>query len=114
VLGLRRDSEFDVNLISGPPEPEQGSLESEFRACPEALIITPLLLRPIKPLVDFRALRELSKMFRRQEPVIVHTHSGKAGILGRWAAWLQRVPIIVHTIHGPSFGPWQSARANFL
>jgi glycosyltransferase involved in cell wall biosynthesis len=114
VLGLRRDSEFDVNLISGPPEPEQGSLESAFHSCPEALMITPLLVRPIKPLVDFKALRDLSKIFRRQQPVIVHTHSGKAGILGRWAAWLQRVPIIVHTIHGPSFGPWQSARANFL
>jgi glycosyltransferase involved in cell wall biosynthesis len=114
VLGLRRDPDFDVNLISGPPEPEQGSLENEFRSCPEALIITPLLVRPIKPFSDFQALRELSKIFRRQQPLIVHTHSGKAGILGRWAAWLQKVPIIIHTIHGPSFGSWQSARANFV
>ena len=114
VLGLRGNSEFDVNLISGPPEPEQGSLESEFRSSPEALVMTPVLVRPIRPIIDLRALRELRRIFRAQRPVIVHTHSGKAGILGRWAASLQRVPIIVHSIHGPSFGPWQSGMSNLV
>jgi glycosyltransferase involved in cell wall biosynthesis len=113
VLGLRARSDFKVKLLSGPPEPEQGSLEREFRDDPEALTITPLLVRPIRPLTDFQALLQLAKIFRAEKPAIVHTHSGKAGILGRWAAWLQRTPIIVHGIHGPSFGPWQSAGANF-
>jgi glycosyltransferase involved in cell wall biosynthesis len=53
-------------------------------------------------------------MFRADRPQIVHTHSGKAGILGRLAAARARVPLIVHTIHGPSFGPFQGAPANVL
>ncbi len=113
VLGLRARTDFKVSLISGPPEPEQGSLERAFRDCPDALTMTPLLVRAVRPATDFRALLQLARIFRNEKPAIVHTHSGKAGILGRWAAWMQRVPIIVHGIHGPSFGPWQSGRANF-
>jgi glycosyltransferase involved in cell wall biosynthesis len=114
VLGLRGRPDFKIKLISGPPEPEQGSLQCEFRDDPDALTMTPLLVRPVRPLTDFQALFQLAKIFRAERPAIVHTHSSKAGILGRWAAWLQRVPIIVHGIHGPSFGPWQSAGANFV
>lgn len=114
VLGLRRKPGLDVQLISGTPEPGQGSLEYQFGGCRESLLLTPLLVRPIKPLVDFKALRALSRLFRSQRPDLVHTHSGKAGILGRWAAAIARTPIIVHSIHGPSFGPWQSAKANLL
>jgi glycosyltransferase involved in cell wall biosynthesis len=53
-------------------------------------------------------------MMREQKPQIVHTHSGKAGILGRWAAKRAGVPIIVHTIHGPSFGPFQGPLSNLV
>ena len=53
------------------------------------------------------ACRQLTDLFRARQPDIVHTHSGKAGILGRLAAARAGVPIIVHTIHGPSFGPFQ-------
>jgi len=63
---------------------------------------------------DFLALRDLEKIFRRTKPEIVHTHSGKAGILGRSAAARAGVPIIIHTIHGPSFGAFQGALANYV
>ena len=63
---------------------------------------------------DFLALRQLEKILREQKPDIVHTHSGKAGILGRLAARRAGVPIIIHTIHGPSFGNFQNAAANFI
>ena len=71
-------------------------------------------MRPIHPFNDFLALLRLTRIFRSTRPHIVHTHSGKAGILGRWAARRAGVPIIVHTIHGPSFGAFQGAPANGL
>ena len=58
--------------------------------------------------------RSLRELFRARRPQIVHTHSGKAGILGRLAAARAGVPIIIHTIHGPSFGPFQGPLANWL
>ena len=60
------------------------------------------------------AWRQLVELFRARQPEIVHTHSGKAGILGRLAAARAGVPAIVHTVHGPSFGSFQGPLANSL
>jgi glycosyltransferase involved in cell wall biosynthesis len=114
VLGLRQKSGVEVSLISGPATGPEGSLESEFSRAPEILAIVPELVRPVHPLKDFLALRRLEKIFRAQKPVIVHTHSGKAGILGRLAAKRAGVPVIIHTIHGPSFGNFQNGLGNFI
>jgi glycosyltransferase involved in cell wall biosynthesis len=114
VLGLRRKPGLEVDLISGPSTGPEGSLESTFAATPHALTILPDLVRPIHPWKDIRALQALAGIFRRQKPGLVHTHSGKAGILGRLAAARAGVPLIVHTIHGPSFGNFQGAPANCL
>jgi glycosyltransferase involved in cell wall biosynthesis len=59
-----------------------------------------LLVREISPLKDVRALLALYRHIRRGRYAVVHTHSSKAGVLGRWAAWLARTPVIVHTVHG--------------
>ncbi len=61
------------------------------------------LRRDIRPLDDAAALLRLAMLCRRERVAVVHTHGSKAGILGRWAAWLARVPVIVHTVHGWSF-----------
>lgn len=61
------------------------------------------LIRKIDPVQDFIAFISLMKLMIREKPDAVHTHSSKAGFLGRWAAWLARVPIIVHTPHGHVF-----------
>ena len=128
VLGLRQKPGLDVDLISGPSTGPEGSLVSsfEFRVSSsttpnskletrnQKLILLPELVRPVHPLKDLLALRRLEKNFRTTRPDLVHTHSGKAGILGRLAAAHAGVPIIVHTIHGPSFGNFQSAPANFI
>ena len=63
----------------------------------------PPLVRKINPLQDFRAFVSLWILIRREKPDIVHTHSSKAGFIGRWAAWLAGVPFIVHTPHGHVF-----------
>lgn len=113
VLGLREKPGVEVSLISGPTTGPEGSLEPRVAQIPGLLIIVPELVRPIAPVRDWLALRKLTRLFREQRPDIVHTHSGKAGVLGRLAAHAAGVPIIVHTIHGPSFGPFQGALANF-
>jgi glycosyltransferase involved in cell wall biosynthesis len=112
VLGLLRKDGFQVSLISGPSRGPEGSLESAFDPCPGVLTIMPQLVRAIRPWSDWLALRGLTRHFCRLRPDLVHTHSGKAGILGRLAASRANVPLIVHTIHGPSFGSFQSAPAN--
>jgi len=113
VLGLRRKPGLEVSLISGPTTGPEGSLEPRVASIPGLLTIVPELIRPIAPVPDWLALRKLKLLFREQRPDLVHTHSGKAGVLGRLAAHAAGVPIIVHTIHGPSFGPFQGALANF-
>ncbi len=113
VLGLRQKPGLEVSLISGPTSGPEGSLEPRVAQIPGLLTIVPELVRPISPLQDWLALRKLTRLFREQRPDIVHTHSGKAGVLGRLAAHAAGVPIIVHTIHGPSFGAFQGPLANF-
>jgi len=114
VLGLRQKPGVEVHLLSGPTTGPEGSLESEFAGTPEIFTRVPELVRPIHPLKDWLALRRLEKILREQQPDIVHTHSGKAGILGRLAARRAGVPIIIHHIHGPSFGPFQGPPANWI
>lgn len=108
VAGLRRLG-FDADLVAGPAGGPEGSLESEATGFLE---IEPRLVRPVSPWNDFLALRSLTGRFRTYRPDIVHTHSGKAGILGRLAAHAAGTPAVVHTIHGPSFGGFQGPVAN--
>jgi glycosyltransferase involved in cell wall biosynthesis len=110
VLGLRAKPGVTAHLISGPTTGPEGSLESQLEA--SLLTIVPSLVRPVHPWNDFLALRHLTCLLKQQRPDIVHTHSGKAGILGRMAAARAKVPLIIHHIHGPSFGTFQGALAN--
>ncbi|HUA64463.1 MAG TPA: glycosyltransferase family 4 protein [Alphaproteobacteria bacterium] len=116
VAGLRQIPGVDVHLISGPTAGREGSLEPEVRrALGDAQFsIVPELVRPVHPLKDWLALRRLERVLRAQAPDIVHTHSSKAGILGRLAARRAGVPVILHTIHGPPFGAFQGPAANFV
>jgi glycosyltransferase involved in cell wall biosynthesis len=114
VLGLREKPGLDVTLVAGPSGGPEGSLESFFADGPPVLTVVPELVRPVSPRQDYLAWKRLTELFRTRRPDIVHTHSGKAGILGRLAAARAGVPIILHTIHGPSFGPFQGPLANLL
>ena len=95
---------FRPILITGEP----GMLDDEARGLSGVEFHqVPSLVRPIQPAADLRALLGLTRLLRRLRPTIVHTHSSKAGILGRWAARLAGVSIIIHSIHGFGFTPGQ-------
>lgn len=113
LLGLRQKPGVETHLISGADTGPEGSLATSFTNTPELLTFLPQLVRPIHPWKDMLARRRLISIFRSQRPDIVHTHSGKAGILGRLAAATAGVPVIVHTIHGPSFGSFQGPLPNW-
>lgn len=99
----------EVTLVSGPTRGPEGSLVPEARRAGYRYIECPELVRAINPWLDARAQRELTALFSRLKPDVVHTHSSKAGIIARFAADRARVPFVVHTIHGMSFNrtqPW--------
>ena len=101
---------FDVALAWGPGD----RLDDEAAAIPDLeRIPVPTLVRPVAPISDLRALVSLRSAMRSFRPQVVHTHSSKAGILGRLAARLEGVPV-VHTVHGFGFTPLQAAPTRFL
>ncbi len=100
----------DVTLITGPGLGPEGSLEDRAHAGGYRVVIVPELTRAIRPWTDWKAYRQLIHLLEELKPDIVHTHSSKAGILGRMAAAKLKLPV-VHTIHGASFHYGQSALA---
>ncbi|MBI4662097.1 MAG: glycosyltransferase family 4 protein [Verrucomicrobia bacterium] len=114
VLGLREKPGLEVSLVSGLTTGPEGSLEDRVAVVPNLLTLVPELVRPVHPWKDWLAIRRLARLFRERRPDIVHTHSGKAGFLGRLAAHKAKVPVIVHSIHGPSFGAFQGWWANLV
>jgi len=104
-----------VSLVFGPIYGPEGSLRDRVeRHGGIDVIETPRLVRQLAPIKDARCLRDLRRLIRDWKPDVVHTHSSKAGILGRMAAWKERVPCIVHTIHGLAFHPYQSRWRNAI
>ncbi|MBX6314388.1 MAG: glycosyltransferase family 4 protein [Isosphaeraceae bacterium] len=104
----------DVTLITGPAEGPEGDLFARAEERGLKVELLPELVRPIRPALDLRAYRKLRAALHRLRPEVVHTHSSKAGILGRAAAWAEGVPAVVHTIHGLPFGPSEKPWKNRL
>src|SRR5712691_7328770 len=102
VEDQHRDYGDKVTLITGPGLGPEGSLEERARRGGFDFRVLPELRRAIRPWQDWRAYRALIALLREIKPDIVHTHSSKAGILGRAAAAKLGIPA-VHTIHGASF-----------
>lgn len=110
LLPLLRERGFEPLLVHGMADPDEGELLPDG----ERVSRLPALRRPIDPLADLRALRELRRIVTRLRPRVVHTHMAKAGALGRLAAHRARVPVVVHTFHGhvlDGYFPWPVARA---
>jgi len=111
AAGLDREA-YEVQLVIGPSD--ESGMGPRERACVEEnlarlrargvkILTLADLVRRVSPVNDLKALFALWKLFRKERPRIVHTHTSKAGILGRWAAWFAGVPVIVHTPHGHVF-----------
>lgn len=113
-LDLATDFGDQVTLITGPTEGPEGKLLQRLSESQRSRInveTVPSLCREIHPWNDPNAYRQLKRLLHRLQPDVVHTHSAKAGILGRLAAWKRKVPAVVHTVHGAPFYEYQNRAA---
>lgn len=108
VTHLARDlnpARFETMLVTGQISPTEGDM-SDLAAGLNWQVV-PSMGRAVSPLADAATLLKLWSLIRQYRPHIVHTHTAKAGAVGRLAAWLAGVPIVLHTFHGHTFsGYW--------
>ena len=99
LLADDRHADVQQSLVRGTPGADEGDY---FEGSPLLARTTTVhgLGRSPKPLDDLRALVSLVRLLRRERPDVVHTHMAKAGVLGRIAACMARVPVRIHTFHG--------------
>lgn len=103
VKNLNREK-FETLLISG----KGGILDDKVLSDSEIKVIfLDSLKREISPVKDLKALFQLKKYLSKEKPDIVHTHSSKAGILGRIAGFMAGIEIVIHTFHGFGFNERQ-------
>ena len=98
----------EVALAYGPIYGPEGSLLEDAKASGATLHEIPSMRRSIQPHKDVACYFALRKLIREFKPDVVHTHSSKAGVIGRAAAWKENVPAVIHTIHGLPFHERQS------
>jgi glycosyltransferase involved in cell wall biosynthesis len=100
---------YDCILATSFRESDASSLaDARRRGC--RVVDIPALGREVAPLADLTALAELVRLIRRERPAIVHTHTSKAGFIGRLAAVIARAPAVIHQPHGHIFYGYYSPR----
>ena len=104
----QRAAGHEVTLAYGPIYGPEGSLLDKAKASGATLVELASMRRSVSPWHDWRCYMELRRLIRKIRPEVVHTHSSKAGILGRAAAWREAVPGVIHTVHGLPFHERQS------
>ena len=105
---------YHAILLTGPTVGPEGELMHRLDSNKIEWQLVPRLQREIAPVADFICLLQLIRLLKKLRPHIVHTHSSKAGILGRLAAWLCGVPVVIHTIHGLPFHPYEKVWLNWI
>ena len=101
---------FSSTLVAGTTAPHEGDMLDLARARGVEPVLLPALGREISPLDDLLSLARMVQLVRRLRPDVVHTHMAKAGTVGRLAARICGVPLIVHTYHGHVFHSYFSPR----
>jgi len=113
---LLAERSHDVTLITGPAIGPEGELFNQTKNQKYKVVTLDKLIRAICPLYDSISYYEIKKHLLRIQPDIVHTHSAKAGILGRFAAHKLKTQNsklkTIHTIHGLAFHPYQNSLLN--
>ena len=99
----QHDRGHEVTLVTGPALGPEGSLLERARGHGYRVEVIDGLRRAIHPTRDVGTYRQLKRRLRELRPDVVHTHSSKAGIIGRWAAHAACGAAVVHTIHGLAF-----------
>ena len=107
----------EVTLITGPALGPEGQLFEQAQGQKYKVIVVDKLRRAINPVYDAISYYQIRKHLKRIRPDIVHTHSAKAGVLGRFAASSLKSapperPYVIHTIHGLAFHPYQNQWLN--
>jgi glycosyltransferase involved in cell wall biosynthesis len=104
---LINDYGDEVVLFVGPTAGPEGTLMSRsMRTIPT--VVLPHLIRNISPYHDVAAYWEIKRVLQQFRPDVVHTHSAKAGIIGRAVAWNLGIRVVVHSVHGAPFYPFQN------
>ncbi|MDO8602977.1 MAG: glycosyltransferase family 4 protein [Candidatus Omnitrophota bacterium] len=114
ILNLPKDK-YQISVITSP----RGILNPDFKNLENSkAYFSSFLIRQLNPILDILALIHIYLIYRSNEFKIIHTHSSKAGIVGRWAAFIYNITIfgsrlkaegsrVVHTVHGWPFNDYQ-------
>ena len=94
---------YDITLVTGPTKYPSSKTREFLDKFKPRIVVIPELKRNINPISDLTAFLRLCRLFRKEKFDIVHTHTAKAGALGRVAAFLSSDSVIIHTLHGHNF-----------
>ena len=103
-----------VVLLTGPSPGREGELLSRIDNPGVEIVETPLLVREINPVTDLKAIFFIRNYLKENKFDVIHTHTSKAGVIGRIAGDLAGVPLVTHTIHGLAYGPYESFLKNLI
>ena len=109
-LSYQAGSRYDTTLLGGALEPGEASMHDVAEARGIRIRTITEMRRAVHPVRDLSAIRQVFQILKKIKPHIVHTHTAKAGAIGRIAARMARVPLVLHTFHGHVFDGYFSKR----
>jgi len=114
LTGALNNDEFESMLVTGPVEKGEAEMSSLLSKHNVAPVVIKEICREIRPVKDIIAFFKICGVIKKYKPHIIHTHTAKAGTLGRLAGFLLRVPVRVHTFHGHTFYGYFNPLKNFI